>query len=78
MAFGYCRTNEALQPVPLSNKEIANEERFKIFTRLVDFANENQLQLPFSMPEDEVGGLVDVLGSFHGNYSTSEEKVSEF
>ena len=53
MAFGYCRTSEALRPVPLSNMEIANEERFKILTRLVDFVNENQLQLPFSMLEDE-------------------------
>ena len=40
-------------PVPLSYKEIANEEQLGILTRLIDFVNENQLQLPFSMPEDE-------------------------
>lgn len=55
MAFGYCQTIETLRPVPSSNKEIANEEQFKILTRLVDFVNENQLQLPFSMPEEELG-----------------------
>lgn len=52
IAFGYCQTIEALRPFPSSNKEIANEEQFKILIRLVDFVNENQLQLPFSMPEE--------------------------
>ena len=45
ITFGYCRTSKVLRPIPLSNKEITNEERFKILTRLVDFVNENQLQI---------------------------------
>lgn len=67
MAFGYCRTSEALRRVPLSNKEIANEERFKILTRLVDFVNENQLQMITGLSSTSVlcalgraGSLCDV------------------
>ena len=61
MAFGYCQTIEAFRPVPSSNKEIANEEQFKILIRLVEFVNENQLQLPFSMPEEELAEERDFI-----------------
>lgn len=40
-------------PVPLSYNEIADEERLGILTRLIDFVNETQVQLPFLMAEDE-------------------------
>ncbi|KAL2048848.1 hypothetical protein ABVK25_010906 [Lepraria finkii] len=40
-------------PVPLSYEEIANEDRLGILTSVIEYVNENQLQLPFSMSEDE-------------------------
>lgn len=40
-------------PVPLSYEEIANEDRLGILTSVIEYINENQLQLPFSMSEDE-------------------------
>jgi casein kinase II subunit alpha len=40
-------------PVPLSYEEIANEERLGILTSVINYVNENRLQLPFSMSEDE-------------------------
>ena len=40
-------------PVPLSYEEIANEDRLGNLTAAIDYVNENQLQLPFSMSEDE-------------------------
>ena len=61
MAFGYCQAIKALRRVPSSNKEIANEEQFKILTRLVDFVNENQLQLSFSMPEEGLAEEMDLI-----------------
>ena len=58
---------EALRPVPLSNKEIANAERFKILTRLADFFNEDQLQVITGLSSTSVlcalgraGSLCDV------------------
>ena len=40
-------------PVALSYEEIANEDRLGILTSVIDYVNENQLQLPFSMSEDK-------------------------
>ena len=40
-------------PVPLSYEEIANEERLGILSAAIDYVNDNQLQLPFSLSEDE-------------------------
>ncbi len=40
-------------PVTLSYEEIVNEERLGILARVIDYVHENQLQLPFSMSEDE-------------------------
>lgn len=40
-------------PVPLSYQEIANEDRLGILTMVINYINENRLQLPFSMSEDE-------------------------
>lgn len=37
----------------MSYEEIANEERLGILTGAIDYVNKNQLQLPFSMSEDE-------------------------
>lgn len=40
-------------PVPLSYEEISNEDRLGILAAAIDYVNENQLHLPFSMSEDE-------------------------
>ncbi|KAL8931623.1 MAG: hypothetical protein Q9211_006832, partial [Gyalolechia sp. 1 TL-2023] len=40
-------------PVPLSYEEIANADRLGILTTVIDYGNNNQLQLPFSMSEDQ-------------------------
>ena len=40
-------------PVRLSYKEIANEERLGILIAAINYVNENKLQLPFSVSEDE-------------------------
>lgn len=40
-------------PVPLSYEDIANEERLGILTAAINYVNENKLQLPFSVSEDE-------------------------
>ena len=39
-------------PVPLSYEGIANEDRLGVLTSVIDYVNENQLQSPFSMSED--------------------------
>ncbi|KAL9124905.1 MAG: hypothetical protein Q9217_005817 [Psora testacea] len=46
-------------PVPLSYEEIANEERFGVLATAIDYVNDSQIQLPFSMSEDEELAIED-------------------
>ena len=47
MACGYCRTSEALWPVPLSDKEIANQESLHNIYIKDLYKNRNAIAKPF-------------------------------